>query len=1139
MAQEESNLTSLLPGAAALLLAVFGAVLLNQPELNVSRPKQPERLDYEFTGLQDVNARLWQDPFLAVDQYRADPKIKAKSGSPGTASVEMASGRCNKAKGDKERGESDATDGSAKEKNKLNIDNFSLGGRHDFEEMRKIFGCLGTHDRPSILAIMVPGGPYVGAEEDRRRMRYAVIQALNAGGFIPADNEHVGFFDVPDFLPRTRTAKGLPSGSTPSSDGNSSAKKMPTPENGAPTNAAGQAATDKGSATGSEQVTEPNRRFVPFEVYTRDSGDKGNETLLILWLDNDLFKQRPLDKFAALFRDLVFHCETSEAGDTPDTKSIKVIGPNTSGLLQRMIEESENFFRTGNGNSCEMRVLKKIRFFAATATASDESILMKGHVSIKGSEDLKWERTTLTDDKVTDAIVDELVLRYPVNGSDEEKKKGVSRSMILINEWDTLYGRSLPLEMLRSLGVDKRCNPDRTPRMLNTPDQPDDCPIQFSFLRGLDGALPGEETRSETAKEDKAEAAKKKARPTESSEGNAQYDYVRRLAWRIQGRDKLLRDIVDSNGVRFIGILGGDIYDKLSILRALRDSFPRAVFFTTDLDATMLQADQYRWTRNLIVGSSFGLELPRSLQRNIPPFRDSYQTSIYLTTLAVTSGGTSPHKIGIEARMLLSKTNRAAVFEIGRTRPFLLLPKSKDTIADPEVDSLKYGFAIEEPGSIWSLLLVGFVLLLLGSRAVRESVLGFIQLTLRRCVFTWRAGRSVLAGTATGLRRKLFLRTLFERTLFVAAVLSVFAGFAIAIRDSGLPGGEPLRYFEGVSIWPSEALRLLAAFLCLCFVMRAFANLRSNARAISLQYFPRTYRELRLPFPIDAKARYRARPWVRRFVAALQRRDSPTERAQDIWTRYLRGEATYRRLLRVAGLLFFYLSFCGLVIYGFGMPNIPARGNTAFVLHRIVLFSFVPLFSALLIVVVDATWKCVKLVEDLSHPDLEWSGDAIDSSKLSGPVRAHLSNWLALRVIEQRTAVIGKLIYAPFMVLVIAIVARSRLFDNWDMPVGLTLVFVTSFAFLFSCGLRLSRAAESARSRAIKYLTSAAIFKQGNGDQTKPMVKQFDRLIEEIRTLNEGAFKPFFQQPAFKALLLPFGSAGGISLIEYFMFSMM
>ena len=86
MAQEESNLTSLLPGAAALLLAVFGAVLLNQPELNVSRPKQPERLDYEFTGLQDVNARLWQDPFLAVDQYRADPKIKAKSGSPGTAS---------------------------------------------------------------------------------------------------------------------------------------------------------------------------------------------------------------------------------------------------------------------------------------------------------------------------------------------------------------------------------------------------------------------------------------------------------------------------------------------------------------------------------------------------------------------------------------------------------------------------------------------------------------------------------------------------------------------------------------------------------------------------------------------------------------------------------------------------------------------------------------------------------------------------------------------------------------------------------------------------------------------------------------------------------------------------------------------
>jgi hypothetical protein len=56
------------------------------------------------------------------------------------------------------------------------------------------------------------------------------------------------------------------------------------------------------------------------------------------------------------------------------------------------------------------------------------------------------------------------------------------------------------------------------------------------------------------------------------------------------------------------------------------------VFFTTDLDALLLPHGKFRFTRNLIVASSYGLALSDSLQPDIPSFRNAYQTSIFLAT---------------------------------------------------------------------------------------------------------------------------------------------------------------------------------------------------------------------------------------------------------------------------------------------------------------------------------------------------------------------------------------------------------------------------------------------------------------------------------------------------------------------------
>ena len=76
------------------------------------------------------------------------------------------------------------------------------------------------------------------------------------------------------------------------------------------------------------------------------------------------------------------------------------------------------------------------------------------------------------------------------------------------------------------------------------------------------------------------------------------------------------------------------MFDKLLILRALRPQFPEAIFFTTDFDEDYTIKSELPYTRNLIISSSFGPNLSDKLQDHTPFFRDTYQTSAFLSTLS-------------------------------------------------------------------------------------------------------------------------------------------------------------------------------------------------------------------------------------------------------------------------------------------------------------------------------------------------------------------------------------------------------------------------------------------------------------------------------------------------------------------------
>jgi len=160
----------------------------------------------------------------------------------------------------------------------------------------------------------------------------------------------------------------------------------------------------------------------------------------------------------------------------------------------------------------------------------------------------------------------------------------------------------------------------------------------YHYLRGIDGRLPGEPGKDNQREQEQKTQLGQNTVPSEATEGLNQSDYLRRLARQMKEDNARLQQ-EDGSGIRAIGLLGSDIYDKLMILRALRPQFPDAIFFTNNYDARFERRDDWDVTHNLVIASPFGSTVPEIYveHRQIPPFRDSNQTSMYVGTLVATT----------------------------------------------------------------------------------------------------------------------------------------------------------------------------------------------------------------------------------------------------------------------------------------------------------------------------------------------------------------------------------------------------------------------------------------------------------------------------------------------------------------------
>lgn len=1040
----------------SICLALLGAIVPILAPLDSSRPETPGKaMGVVWRGIEDVESRLWQDPFKVTSEHPTqeptDQKIQSKAPECGNIST-----------------------------------------HHDLSALK---ACVNAStDNPKgpkilVLGIMVPGGSYTEDAEFRMRIRYAVLSGLASGGYFPTDAKHIGFFWGRKALPML-----------------------------------------------------PER--VPFERLEHSYQDNASNpelpsAVFLMWLDEAAFAKTPLETAGQL---------TDIFSENPNVY-FHFLGPSGSDTLQAMAQELKDD---------KAKTSLALSFINAAATAD-----LKIGEDMKDVMNLLPIRATLTDADLAHGILTELRLRgIELTCGDAPNffscKQSASKYHIaLISEWDSFYGREAFPKTLNKVLKEEQCDHKTVlssekkqeclkhwPHFINLD--------EFSYMRGLDGSIPDEP---------KAEAKKavsglpgfgegSEAFVLEKPEGQSQKDYLRRLGDRIASYNKTLIKRGES-GFRAIGVVGSDTYDKLLVLKALRAKFPGTVFFTTDLDARLMHPNDFEFTRNLVVASSFGLELGQTLQKKIPPFRDSYQTGYFLATQILLCDPKSPDLIKTvciapgKSEEVADKVARQQdidkllypprIFELGLSRqPFdLSEPCNKSDnpsclTVHPEPPSSYFA------SPFWKIL-IGILALLGLMGILLSSRLHDFWAQIKQYAF------AILSRYAGGKESEFQALALF---LILVLVIIFSSALAFALWKAG--ENEPFAWAQGVSMWPTELIRLLAFVLGCIFLFKATRSLDKSKKELGHCFFQTKLDNVEQDVKfIDLLLT----PWKRNNKDDV---DKETGRLDPkmLWAWYCQGTSTRRQWIWivVAALLYFLLGM--LLDQAFERPNVPYRGPGTLLLDQFVLYPCVFVFICLVMLSYHTTQFSAQLINQLgNHPSIWpketlqnyalWAEDGnpimILREKLIAQNCYFLDELIDIHFISEHTKLIGNIVYYPFVILTLMIFSRSRIFDDWNLTPALVLIYLLSAGLSLVSILCLRRAVKDAKANILKQLnTMLRTLTSHDEPSARKLETQAQRAIEEILANRQGAFIPLAQEPAVQAILLPLGGWGGQALLQYF-----
>ena len=1062
-------------GALTLVLAIAGVLLVKEP-LRSSRPVGTGLEMKQSTGEQLVRARLWEDPVAAVERAireKGSPKAVSAAESPLAQRLRPL--------------------------------------RQALVERVK------NGQRLTVLLTTTSGGPYVESTESRLRDRYAIGTALGVACYAPEDESHLSFIE----WERQGPVQGL-----------------------------------------------------PYEWYrlrkTRNCGEAGSraDSVLVVWLPDEALSRGFLATLTSLSQGLV--CQETGKGEcvlTADQRKLvrlnaslqqavtfKIIGPRSSSAYRALLDEAGALY----GDPHESLAVwpnadGSIELYSPWASA------MKGLLAYGlKAESGKGAACTIYADcehefyrRLADAHVR---LVYDV-GSDEQRFESLIAELerrqvrlgwdavILIGEWDSFYGRALPIEFRAAACAKVATFTEDDLKQIQVPvdikrwcpsiPQAVDLQIQrpadyesltlnvfrYSYLSGLDGEVPGDDA-ARAARAAKAVAGNQAGDATrDRPEGPGQLDYVRALAARIQE---------EGEGARAIGILGTDPYDALLIIKALRPAFPYAIFFTVDLDARHLHPSEYKSTRNMVIASPFGLQLDGSLQRDVPPFRSSYQTSAYFAVLQAlqhvvcrpddhgqseTGTCTSSYHVSLTPEdRLYDAGPHPRLFEVGRNGAVDLSVVDQDGVRTihplrPDLASTdQYGQLKQGVGFDNAAVAAGVVLALLTGTIIAWS---------NQRLWLWVTESPKLVG-ALGI--------------ILLAAFSVFVVFGGATALlAGHDEGEPFSWTAGVSIWPSEVLRLFVVVLCLILLAKGMRDLTKNSDLIGQDFL----------FQDESGSQ---RLSLSTFWTNLKRVSHPAATmtattVDQAWSWYREAGKPAQRAARTVLLFLLYLAIMWPLKHWVLDEEMihPCRGYLSCTVDWVLTLGSVALVVLLNLAVFDAVMLCRRWIGWVTASTGGWSDQVqeeyLRDYGLGQAQKAEFEKLKYLAVVDligQRTEVVNRLIRYPFFALLIMIAGRSDYFDIWNYPVLLLFSWALNVLLALLAALLLYQAASKAKAAMLTGLSRQMVQALGTGQDRDVRMKQVQFIIDEVEANEQGAFVPLYQQPVIESSLY-----GIVALLQY------
>ncbi len=911
----------------------------------------------------------------------------------------------------------------------------------------------------------------------------------------------------------------------------------------------------------------PAEWFVAGRLPRKNTGPYA--AVLVMWVQGEALATNPLNALDGLRSQLLPQLRNLTGLDAGRI-DFKVIGPYWSGTLKDIFEENIAFPGRGSATT----------FYSSSATMADGVLDLltdggkrgKGVVPV-GRRSLEEHEgngphlvnLTCTDEELAESFLDELKLRG-VDVADD------STRIAIVSDWDTDYGRVIPLtfaaklNQLRKLGSVNPLPPLPAESYGKLKfDNDEGWPPQVLrayYISGVGGTAASAGTGSKADGSGKSGDDSDESQLFERAEGEHQVDYIARLGMVFADRLNTRDPHASAGGappstLRAIGLLGSNVYDQLLLLQVLRPRFPDAIFFSDKLDARFIDPASIKYTRNVVVASSYGFELFQKLQLGVTPFRSSEQTGVFLA-VQIAVGPPKPDVLYFRSH------TRPLRFEIGRTYPVrLYVPPDKAMYPIDPTDLKAHGStnplhpkngALLQPGdSFWRQHVADTVLLLVGA-----VVFGAMALFIFLGRFKLEPGEKADRGVALAL---------------IGALAVIFILFNVFYD-----GFEPLKMIEGVSIWPSELVRLVALMTAAGGVHYCVSRVKKSRILLSRDFGlieappvvrPRpgifaSAREVLARMPLaegdyllteeenaaavlalgkpgnDYRHAVKAVKEVRRLETAAKEELPRYVSSQILW-RYLCERSTPgRRRVRAGMMTVAYTAAWCCLFVTIGKPVTPTRGPFSVAFDGSLVLAASLAMSYLLFWVVDETQSCYRFVSRLGedHPSL-WPERAFDRipsiNRIEGlkvdARRKAASAYVEVCFIGRLTAEAVPLIILPFIVLTLLVFARWAFFANWHVSIPILLVYGVNGLICALCAVLLKNAATKAKRRALRNigLNEADARAVGADD----FADSLESLKSNMDANEDGAFMPWHQQPFVRAILLPFGGTGVLQALEF------